>query len=262
MLFAVLQNGAVFEKGGINVSFVHGTLSEARAKAMSARGREVAQGTPYRAAALSLVLHTMSPFLPTLRADVRVFAAGDKVWAGGGADLTPFYIHRPSFAAFHAHWRDELARFDPSWYEQFKVTCDEYFFIPSRGERRGVGGVFYDDLELPGDALMALQHSVLQGLLPSYEPALKAASGEWNEEQKRWQRIRRARYIEFNLLFDRGVKFGLAGAPPSRTDAILISAPPSVEWPYGFRPDPGSPEAELVALLEGPPVDWAAEHEA
>lgn len=247
----------MFEKAGVNVSFVHGVLSEERASAMASRGRSIPSGTEYRAAALSFVLHAQSPFIPTLRGDVRIFAAGGHVWGGGGADLTVFYVDKPAFVQFHRHWQHVCAQFDPSFYPSFKKQCDDYFYIPSRGEHRGIGGIFYDDLLLPGESLYNFQETVMTHFIPSFQHILENnRERRWTEAQKRWQRIRRGRYLEFNLLNDRGVRFGLAGAPPSRTDAIMISAPPSVEWPYGFSPKPGTPEHETQQLLSGPPIDW------
>lgn len=140
---------------------------------------------------------------------------------------------------------------------QFKKQCDDYFYLPSRGEYRGVGGLFYDDVVLPETRLHEFQATMLENFLPSYLPIISEnAIIPWNEEQKRWQRIRRGRYLEFNLLEDRGVRFGLAGAKPSRTDAIMISAPPSVEWPYHFEPLSSSPEDETLKLLQSEPLDW------
>lgn len=224
---------------------------------MASRGRSIPSGSEYRAAALSFVLHAQSPFIPTLRGDVRIFAADGLVWGGGGADLTVFYIDQPAFAQFHRHWQEVCDRFDPSFYPCFKKNCDSYFYIPSRGEHRGIGGIFYDDLQLPGKTLYDFQEAVVANFLPSFQFILDNNRGRiWSKAQKRWQRIRRGRYLEFNLLNDRGVRFGLAGAPPSRTDSIMISAPPSVEWPYGFSAAPGTPEYETQQLLARSPVDW------
>lgn len=254
----VLQDGKIFEKAGVNISQVSGTLSESRAAAMTSRGRHISAGMSYEAAALSFVLHAQSPFLPTLRGDVRIFAAGGQAWGGGGCDLTIFYVDRPSFRQFHTHWRDVCDTFDPALYAQFKTQCDDYFYLPARAEHRGVGGLFYDDVQLPdGAQLFDFQKAILENFLPSFSHILhKHGQRQWSEKQKKWQRIRRGRYIEFNLLNDRGVRFGLAGAPPWRTDSIMISAPPSVEWPHNFVPDAGSPEEEALQLLSGSPLDW------
>lgn len=255
----MLQNGGIFEKAGVNVSVVEGILSQERANSLASRGRDDIQaGASYRAAALSFVLHTQSPHLPTLRGDVRVFASGSSVWGGGGADLTIFYVDRPSFKIFHQHWRDVCNKLDTSLYNRFKRQCDDYFYIPSRAEYRGVGGIFYDNMEWAPQELFDFQETVLQNFLPSYQHIInKHGRQPWTADQKRWQRIRRGRYIEFNLLNDRGVRFGLAGAPPWRTDAIMISAPPSVEWPYNFKPTNDSPEEETLNLISGKPIDWA-----
>lgn len=240
------------------MSVVEGVLSEERAKTLISRGRDIQTGAPYRAAALSFVLHAQSPHVPTLRGDVRVFASGDSVWGGGGADLTIFYVDRPSFKRFHQHWRSVCDKVDRSLYDKFKQQCDDYFYIPSRAEYRGIGGIFYDDIEWAPQKLFDFQEAVLRNVLPSYQHIIeKNGQQPWSADQKRWQRIRRGRYIEFNLLNDRGVRFGLAGAPPWRTDSIMISAPPSVEWPYKFEPPNDSPEKETVDLLSSKPVDWA-----
>lgn len=251
---------------------MHGILSEQRAAAMTSRGRIVKPGSQYHAAALSFVLHAQSPFLPTLRGDVRIFMADGQFWGGGGVDLTIFYIHRNEISDFHKYWKNMCDQFDPSFYPQFKKQCDDYFYIPSREEHRGIGGLFYDDVVLPGHQLVQFQVEMLSNFLPSYQPIIEQnVHKEWTESQKRWQRIRRGRYLEFNLLNDRGVRFGLASANASpnqrhgkssgrtaaqRTDSIMISAPPSIEWPYAFSPAPGSPEEETLRLLQTRPIDW------
>lgn len=143
-------------------------------------------------------------------------------------------------------------------YLQFKKQCDEYFYLPSRAEHRGVGGLFYDGVALPEPRLLDFQARLLSESFRSYLPILEEnVEIPWTEEQKRWQRIRRGRYLEFNLLNDRGVRFGLAGGRPSRTDAIMISAPPSIDWPYNYVPASGSPEEKTSILLRGKPVEWA-----
>lgn len=220
-----------------------GILSESRAASMRTRGRIVEPGVRYDAAALSFVLHAQSPLVPTLRGDVRIFAADGQFWGGGGVDLTVFYVHPQQAARFHSFWKDVCDTFDVQYYPKFKRQCDEYFFIPSRGEYRGLGGLFYDDLVLPEHTLFEFQTAMLDNFLPSFAHILdENASLPWTQQQKHWQRIRRGRYLEFNLLNDRGVRFGLAGGRPSRTESIMISAPPSIEWPYGYSPEPGSPE--------------------
>lgn len=255
-----MQQGKIFEKAGVNVSLIEGILSEERAKSMTSRGRVVAEGAPYRAAALSFVLHAQSPFIPTLRGDVRIFATKEAAWGGGGADLTIYYVDRPSFRRFHAHWRDVCNTFDISLYKKFKESCDNYFYIPSRAEYRGIGGIFYDDLEWPHPKLLDFQTTILENFLPSYQHIIEThAHRLWTTDQKRWQRIRRGRYVEFNFLYDRGVRFGLAGAPAWRTDSIMISVPPSVEWPYHFEPKLGSKERETLDLLSKEPIDWVSD---
>lgn len=256
----MLQEGNVFEKAGVNISIVHGHLSEERAKSLIRKGKQCTAGSPYSASALSFVLHAQSPFVPTLRGDVRVFMNGGEYWAGGGVDLTIFYCNRAQITAFHRHWKTVCDEFDCSYYSTFKKQCDEYFYIPSRKEYRGVGGIFYDDLYLPWASLVAFQQRVLDEALPSYRHIVdENMLLPWTAEQKRWQRIRRGRYIEFNLLFDRGVKFGVASGDANRTESILISAPPSVEWPHKFTAPKGSPEDETLQLLQQDPKNWVEE---
>lgn len=261
-----MQGGKVYEKAGVNVSVVQGILSTERANAMASRGRSVTEGTTYQAAALSLVLHAQSPFIPTLRADVRIFSTTNdddsnsiNVWGGGGADLTMCYIDRPTFIKFHCHWR-EICESNGIRYDSLKKQCDEYFYLPSRGEYRGIGGIFYDDLTNDSNNILQFQQTVLNNILPSYLHVFESnGDRSWNEHEKKWQKIRRGRYLEFNLLNDRGIRFGLAGAPTSRTDAIMISAPPSIEYPYNFVPKHGSREKQTLDLLSNDPIDWAYE---
>ena len=270
-LTRVLQGGHLFEKAGVNTTHITGHLTPTRAATMASRGRHIPPNTPYSAAALSFVVHAQSPFIPTLRGDVRVFMADGRYWAGGGVDLTVFYVDREVVAQFHRFWKRVCDAFDTRFYPDFKKNCDDYFYIPAREEYRGVGGLFYDDLVMQSDEMIRFQTAMLDNFLQCYAPILeKYAHKSWNEEQKRWQRIRRGRYLEFNLLNDRGVRFGLA-SPTSkkvdvklnnertvaeRTDSIMISAPPSVEWPYNYVPKPHSPEEETVLLLKAPPLDW------
>ena len=275
----VMEGGGVFEKAAANVSVIRGTLSAERAAAMSARGRpgvDPRGGQTYAAAALSLVFHPRSPMVPTFRADVRRFTvAGCGSWYGGGADLTPYYLFDEDAASFHAHYRDLCAAHDDgegegnragALHARCKKWCDEYFYIPARREHRGVGGVFFDDMSsdelglfpeddggkeeaTPRDAA-AFTKAVGLGWIDSYEPIVKRRWAlPYGAAQEKWHHQRRGRYVEFNLLYDRGVRFGLDGG---RVESIMVSAPPRVRWDYDAAPAPGSEEARLVETLRNP----------
>ncbi len=266
----VLEGGDVVEKAASNVSIIHGTLTKARAQAMSSRGRPAIDpngGQAYSAAAMSLVFHSAHPHIPTLRADVRVFEVEGQKWFGGGCDLTPFYVHEEDFRAFHGFWKDVCDDFTPdgSSYEKYKAWCDEYFYIPARKEHRGIGGLFFDDLDDEGGGhgegvggggggVEEFVRKVGNGILPSWMPIVERRRDmAVTEEERAWQLLRRGRYLEFNLLYDRGVKFGLEGG---RIESIMVSAPPLISWRYNVVPEPGSREAELLSLLSGTPQSW------
>ncbi|CAI5990063.1 unnamed protein product [Closterium sp. NIES-64] len=280
----VLEGGHVLEKAAANVSIVRGQLTAARAKAMSARqGRQLAEGTGYFAGALSLVFHSAHPLIPTFRSDIRYFQVdGQNGWFGGGADLTPSYLFPADIREFHAFYRAICDRYHPALYAAAKAQCDGYFYLPARAEHRGVGGIFFDDLDRipPPHAPLALSPSatpapataagageegferahrftvdVARGFMDSFWPIVDRRRGlAFTEAQRQWQLERRGRYLEFNLLYDRGVKFGMDGH--GRVESIMVSAPPLIAWRYNVQPQPGSPEEELVKVLKSP-VDWA-----
>ena len=269
----VLEGGYVFEKAAANVSIIRGTLTAERARAMSSRGRAEIDpngGQPYEACALSLVFHPRSPMVPTFRADVRRFRAGGKAWYGGGADLTPYYLFDDDAEEFHGKYKATCDTYDTAKdksevYAACKKWCDEYFYIPARKEHRGVGGVFFDDLENDAacDALggarvndaEAFTRAIADEWLDSYLPIVERRRDlAYDEAQERWHHQRRGRYIEFNLLYDRGVRFGLDGG---RIEAIMVSAPPRVRWDYNVEPKEGSEERRLVEVLRTPKT-WAA----
>mmetsp|Transcript_35986 Transcript_35986/g.113844 ORF Transcript_35986/g.113844 Transcript_35986/m.113844 type:complete len:292 (-) Transcript_35986:908-1783(-) len=249
------QKDALFEKAAANVSVVRGTLTPERAKAMSSRGRgnvDIEGGQEYSAAAMSLVFHPASPRVPTLRADVRLFEVGGSVWYGGGCDLTPAYLEEEDAREFHGFWKGVCDKYDPALYPRYKAWCDDYFYIPARGEHRGVGGVFFDDLapEDVGFDAGAFVRDVGDGILPSWEKIVARRRGEdYGEAERRWQCLRRGRYLEFNLLYDRGVRFGLDGG---RVESIMVSAPPLIAWQYDAVPDEGTPEARTLEVLKSP----------
>jgi coproporphyrinogen III oxidase len=267
----VLSGGSLWEKAAVNVSSVKGVLSATRAASMSARGGrsgvDPAGGQPYSAVALSLVLHGASPLVPTFRADVRAFAVGDvAAWLGGGADLTPSYLFEEDVRHFHTTYAALCAAHEApvrpagTLFSELKAATDEYFYLPARGEHRGVGGVFFDDFPLGAAAADAgsaaprngfdFARSLAQAWLPSYEPICTARRhAPFTDAQRRWQLQRRGRYLEFNLLYDRGVRFGLDGG---RIESIMVSAPPLVRWDYNAVPEEGSEEWRLLQVLKAP----------
>ena len=250
-LARVLEGGAVFEKAGVNWSNVDGELPAELAASMPGSGRA------FRASGVSLVLHPHSPLLPTTHANFRCLAKGDAVWFGGGADLTPYYFFREDAVHFHRTYADVCDRHRPIGdYDRFKAWCDEYFFIPHRGETRGVGGIFFDYLGSkgePGEAVFAMVRELGASVVPAYVPIAKRRTGmSFGATERTWQLRRRGRYVEFNLIYDRGTLFGLK--TNGRTESILMSLPPLVRWDYDVMPQPGSPEAELLAHLR--PHDW------
>ena len=259
---SVLEGGNILEKGAVNISIISGALSPERAKMMSSRGRDSVDpngGQSYAAAAMSLVFHSAHPFIPTLRADVRLFEVEGRQWYGGGCDLTPFYVIEQDAGEFHQYWKTVCDRHNHTLYPQFKQWCDEYFYIPARKEHRGVGGLFFDDLDAATESydVEAFVRDVGEGILPSWEPIVnRRRQLSYTQDQRDWQLLRRGRYLEFNLLYDRGVKFGLDGG---RVESIMVSAPPLIAWKYNVQPSPGSEEEKLVHLLQQkPPREWVA----
>ena len=247
----VLEGGALFEKAGVNWSNVEGDLPAELASHMPGTG------TSFRAAGVSLVLHPRSPMVPTTHANFRCISKGDTIWFGGGADLTPYYFHREDAVHFHQTLADACDRHKPVGdYDRFKAWCDEYFFLPHRNETRGVGGVFFDYLGAKGEhapeSVFAFVQDIGRSFVPAYRPIVERRSGEtYGETERTWQLRRRGRYVEFNLLYDRGTIFGLK--TNGRIESILMSLPPLTRWDYDISPQPGSPEAELIAHLRATP---------
>ncbi len=246
----VLADGAVFEKAGVNFSDVHGAMSEEFAKQVPGEGRD------FTACGISLVLHPRSPMVPTVHANFRFLTNGERQWFGGGADLTPYYPYREDVVHFHQVWKRVCTRHAPLIdYAQLKKWCDEYFFLPHRGEARGVGGLFFDYLQGDLDALFAFVRDCGDNFLEAYLPIARRRKDEpYTERERAFQELRRGRYVEFNLLYDRGTIFGLKTG--GRTESILMSLPPRVRWEYDWRPEPGSREAELFDVYLKP-RDWA-----
>ncbi|MFN7130591.1 MAG: oxygen-dependent coproporphyrinogen oxidase [Myxococcales bacterium] len=241
----VLQAGAVFERAGVNYSDVFGELPEDVAKTFPG------EGLAFRASGVSLVFHPRNPMAPITHANFRVFERGDTFWFGGGADLTPTYLFDEDARHFHATLKAACDRHDPTYYPRFKKWCDEYFFIRHRGETRGVGGIFFDHLSGDRAALEAFAQDAWRAFLPAYLPLVeRRKDAPFGERERTFQLLRRGRYVEFNLVYDRGTVFGLKTG--GRIESILMSLPPLAGWEYDFRPEPGSEEERLLAVLRAP----------
>ncbi len=271
----VLEGGAVFERAGVNVSAVHG----ARVPQSLAAQHPDAQGRPFFATGVSLVLHPVNPFVPAFHANFRYFEAGEETdahapwWFGGGADMTPSYPFAEDAVHFHRTLQTLCARHDVADYDAWKAVCDEYFTIRHRGEMRGVGGIFFDEVRPPRaagaaaspgaddptggfEAQASFVQDGLASLLSSYLPIVRRRMGTpYGERQRDWQLYRRGRYVEFNLVYDRGTVFGLQTG--GNIEAILMSMPPLARWQFDLQPEPGSPEAEAVGFYQ--PRDWVGE---
>jgi coproporphyrinogen III oxidase len=248
----VLADGQVFEKAGVNFSDVHGQFSEEFAKQIPGEGRD------FTACGVSLVIHPRNPFVPTVHANYRFLTKGAKQWFGGGADLTPYYPFREDVAHFHKTLKAAVVKHEPLVsYRRLKEECDRYFYLPHRGEPRGVGGIFFDYLGGDLAPLFAFVRDCGDAFLPSYAPIVeRRKSTPYGERERAFQEYRRGRYVEFNLLYDRGTLFGLKTG--GRTESILMSLPPRVRFAYDWRPEPGSREAELTEVYLKP-HDWAEE---
>jgi len=252
----VSEDGDLFEKGGINFSAVHG---ERLPPSATARRPELA-GRSFRATGVSMVLHPRNPYVPTTHGNWRFFVAEkpghDPVWwFGGGFDLTPYYPFEEDAIHWHRQSRNACAPFGDDVYPRFKKWCDEYFYLRHRGETRGVGGLFYDDLNEWGfERCFEFSRSVADHFLPGYTPIVeRRRHTPWGERERDFQLYRRGRYVEFNLVYDRGTIFGLQSG--GRIESILMSLPPVVRWKYDWRPEAGTPEAELYEdFLK--PRDW------
>lgn len=253
-LSRVLSDGAVFEKAGVGFSHVSGPTLPPSATAT----RPELAGKPFHALGVSLVIHPRNPYVPISHANVRFFLAneGDQAvwWFGGGFDLTPCY----GFEEDAVHWHRAARDATGEHYPHFKKWCDDYFFLKHRGEQRGVGGIFFDDFNAPGfEQSFALMRRVGDAFLPAYRPIVqKRKDMTHGEREREFQLYRRGRYVEFNLVWDRGTLFGLQSG--GRTESILMSLPPLVSWRYNWQPEPGSPEARLYDVFLKP-RDWAAE---
>lgn len=240
----VIENGSLFEGGGINISYIQG---EELPQTASTHRQKMYH---YQAMGLSLILHPRNPYVPTVHLNVRMFYAYDEHqkavwWFGGGTDLTPFYGFTEDAQHFHRTLQRALDTYDVSLYPVFKKQCDDYFYLPHRQETRGIGGIFFDDFHDQSFARSAqLPHIILAAFLPAYLPIVhKRALLPYGQRERDFQCYRRGRYVEFNLLYDRGTLFGLQSK--GRTESILVSLPPQVHWRYNWVAEPGSKEAEL-----------------
>jgi len=242
----VLAEGAVFEKAGVAFSHVTGTKLPPSATAH----RPELAGRPWEAMGVSLVIHPRNPHVPASHANVRFFISGAGEenpiwWFGGGFDLTPYYGQAEDCVHWHRTARDAVALFGPDLYPRLKKWCDDYFFLKHRGEPRGVGGLFFDDFnELGFERSFAFMRSVGDHYIPAYRPIVaRRKAAPYGDRERQWQLYQRGRYVEFNLVWDRGTLFGLQSG--GRTESILMSLPPLVRWDYNYQPAPGSPEAQL-----------------
>lgn len=258
----VMSDGTVFEKAGVNVSVVYGDLPAGAVQQMRARGKNLKEGKlPFFAAGISSVIHPRNPNVPTIHFNYRYFEVDEgngkkSWWFGGGTDLTPYFLDEQDVQHFHKTLKDACDKNHPEYYKRFKAWCDDYFFIKHRGERRGVGGIFFDDLDKPSqEDLFKFVTTCADAVLPSYVPIVeKHRNDGYSYADRQWQLLRRGRYVEFNLVYDRGTKFGLA-TPGARIESILMSLPTFAKWEYSHKVKEGSKEAKLQEVLHNP-KEW------
>ncbi|KAJ3693495.1 hypothetical protein LUZ60_008975 [Juncus effusus] len=266
----VLQDGKVFEKAGVNVSVVYGTMPPdayraAKGTAAGSNNGDLKAGpVPFFAAGVSSVLHPKNPFAPTLHFNYRYFetdapkdtpGAPRQWWFGGGTDLTPSYIIEEDVKHFHSTQKKACDKFDPSFYPRFKKWCDDYFTIKHRGEMRGLGGIFFDDMnDYDQEMLLSFATECAKSVVPAYIPIIeKRKDTPFTQENKEWQQLRRGRYVEFNLVYDRGTTFGLKTG--GRIESILVSLPLTARWQYDHKPEEGSEEWKLLDACMNP-KEW------
>ncbi|KAK6936180.1 Coproporphyrinogen III oxidase, aerobic [Dillenia turbinata] len=261
----VLQDGGVWEKAGVNVSVVYGVMPPEAYRAATASAADVKPGpVPFFAAGISSVLHPKNPFAPTLHFNYRYFetdapkdapGAPRSWWFGGGTDFTPAYIFEEDVKHFHSVQKNACDKFDPSFYPRFKKWCDDYFFIKHRGERRGLGGIFFDDLNnYDQEMLLSFATECANSVISAYIPVIeKRKDTPFTDHNKAWQQLRRGRYVEFNLVYDRGTTFGLKTG--GRIESILVSLPLTARWEYDHQPEVGSEEWKLLDACINP-KEW------
>jgi len=263
----VLQDGSVFEKAGVNTSIVYGTLPRPAIQRMRANHKALdpdVESLEFFAAGLSLVLHPTNPMAPTVHLNYRYFETANADgtpnawWFGGGSDLTPNYLFDEDAIHFHKTIKEACDKHDKDYYPRFKKWCDEYFSVKHRNETRGLGGIFFDDLdeaEKDQENLFAFVQDCLKSFLPAYLPILQRRKDmSFNDGEKQWQQLRRGRYVEFNLVHDRGTSFGL-NTPGARIESILMSLPLTARWQYMHEPEKGSREDRMLSVLRKP-VEW------
>ncbi|XP_004465990.1 oxygen-dependent coproporphyrinogen-III oxidase, mitochondrial [Dasypus novemcinctus] len=260
----VLQDGHIFEKAGVSVSVVHGYLPEEAVKQMRSRGKilKTKDGKlPFSAMGVSSVIHPKNPHAPSFHFNYRYFEVEEadgntQWWFGGGCDLSPTYLNQEDAVHFHRTLKEACDQHGPDLYPKFKKWCDDYFHITHRGERRGIGGIFFDDLDSPSkEEVFCFVQSCAQAVVPAYIPLVKKHCGDsFTPQEKLWQQLRRGRYVEFNLVYDRGTKFGLF-TPGSKIESILMSLPLTARWEYMHSPIENSKEAEILEVLRHP-RDW------
>ncbi|WP_338870472.1 oxygen-dependent coproporphyrinogen oxidase [Spirosoma sp. SC4-14] len=249
-----IAEGAVIEKGGVGFSAVYGEATQATLRTLN-----LSTPADFYATGVSIVLHPHSPMVPIIHMNVRYFEMSTgQSWFGGGIDLTPHYVVEEDAQWFHAYLKNVCDRHDASYYATFKTWADDYFFIPHRQETRGIGGIFFDYLKPSDDTHKAKLFSFVQDVGNAFAPIYthfmhKNRDLPFGEPEKQWQLLRRGRYVEFNLVWDRGTKFGLE--TNGRTESILMSMPPQANWTYDFRPEPGSCEEHTLGLLQKG-IDW------
>ena len=255
----MLSGGKVFEKAGVNLSVVYGTMPQEALKAATERGVDRAKGmapgerVPFFACGLSSVMHPKNPFAPTMHFNYRYFETDGGIWwFGGGTDITPSYLDTDDMKHFHGTYKNICDKHDSEFYPRFKKWADEYFLIAHRGETRGLGGIFFDDMnDRDPEKLLAFAADGLSGVVPAYGPIVaKHKDDPFTPKQKEWQLMRRGRYVEFNLVYDRGTIFGLKTG--GRIESILMSLPETARWEYNFHPEPGSAEEEISKAFKTP----------
>jgi len=260
----IIQDGTVFEKAGVNISVVHGELNAASAQQMRARNKQLGEGKlQFFATGISSVIHPRNPNVPSIHFNYRYFEVIEPNgkthwWFGGGTDLTPTFLVEEDVIHFHKTLKKACDKHDRSYYKKFKEWCDKYFYIPHRGECRGVGGIFFDDIDEPNpEAVFKFVTTCAESVLPSYVPIVEKHKNDgYSYEDRQWQLMRRGRYVEFNLIYDRGTKFGLA-TPGARYESILMSLPLTARWQYCHEPKPNSNAEKMLKVLKEP-RDWVA----
>jgi len=258
----VLKEGNVFEKAGCSLSVVYGSMPQEALQSATGRGADRAKGyapgerVPFFACGLSSVMHPRNPMAPTMHFNYRYFETDGGVWwFGGGSDLTPSYLFEEDVKHFHGTYKEACDKHDPEYYPKFKKWADDYFKIPHRGETRGLGGIFFDDQnDKDPDTIFAFSKDCLDSVVPAYIPLVaKHKDDVFTEKQKQWQQMRRGRYVEFNLVYDRGTVFGLKTG--GRIESILMSLPETARWEYNHQVEEGTPEAEIMDAFKNP-RDW------